>query len=186
MNGTGPLLLTITPYKVIRDFVVFEAHVIPCPVYDGTHNDSSITISIFNKQTNESFYWIKNKDVISVKDSPVSWKQEFNNVDDITNKGYFIVPNKNITIGASVLMDGYSCLNEQDINIFDVYSYMSNEPGYYYHVNGVVFQWKKKDTVISTHAVDRGIIVIPDNMNVADAERIYNTNLTNRYRGGIL
>jgi len=183
MNGTGPLLLTITPYKVIRDFVVFEAHVKPCPVYDGTHNDSSIVISFFNKQTNESFYWTNNKDVISVEDSPPYWKQDFNDVNDIQNKGYFIVPNENIDIGARVMNFGYSCLNEQDVNLFDVYSYMSSESGYYYHVNGVVFQWKKKDSVILTQNIDKGICMVSNPQAKAVDDMTFskiNTNIGNQ------
>lgn len=158
MNGVGPLLLTITPYKVVRNFVVFEAHMTPCPSYDKIHNDSYIKVSVFDKQTKKSFYWIKNRDAVVKEQSSLYWEQNFKNVDDINTKGYFIVPTSGqISIQASVTMIGYSCLSEQNISTFDVNSYMSNEKGHYYHSNGVVVQWKEKEDIIKTSRVEKGI-----------------------------
>ena len=165
MEGIGPLLLTITPHKVIQNFVVFEAHIKPCPVYDDS-SGGSIEIKVFDSVNQKGMWWIKNKDVIKKEGSSLEWKQEFNDVNKIKDKGYFIVPiNQKNAIKATVNLSGYTCLNEMDIDSFNVASYMMKESGFYYHHNGVIVNWKPRPNVIEIQFVDNDKIVVVRDTN---------------------
>ena len=150
MKGTGPFLLNITPYKIIHEYVVFEAHMIPCPVFEDTHGNSSITVNIIDLKNKKSMWWIKDAKTIQRKGSSMNWEQEFNDFDKIKDKGYFIVPlSQKNGIKANVILNGYTCLNDMPLDTFNPKSYMLKESGIYFYSNGIIVNWKHKPDVIS-------------------------------------